>query len=67
MATAIQVIPVGLFTGFTRFHGIEISPNNAAHSGACVPVSGRKTRKRVLPLSYEPAGQRVSTRTKSLE
>jgi hypothetical protein len=58
----IQVIPVDLFTGFTRFHTAGIPINNATHTGVCVPGTERNARERHLVL-YARTSRIKSART----
>ena len=51
----IQVIPVGLFAGFTFFHRAGVSINNATHTGVCVPGTERNAWERNFPVTYESA------------
>jgi hypothetical protein len=44
----IQVIPVDLFAGFTRFHTAGISTNNSTYTGGCVTGSDRNAWERDL-------------------
>jgi hypothetical protein len=58
----IQVIPVDLFAGFTRFHTAGISINNATHIEVCVPGTERNTWERHLVL-YARTSRTKSART----
>jgi len=42
----IQVIPVGLFAGFTCFRRAGTSTKNAAHTGVCIPGTERNAWER---------------------
>src|SRR5882762_5455599 len=46
----IQVIPVDLFAGFTCFHSVGISTNNAAHTGSAYQVGKEMPGNGIFPL-----------------
>jgi len=58
----IQVIPVDLFAGFTRFHTAGISINNATHTGVCVPGAERMPGNDIWSFMREHPELRVPAR-----